>query len=375
MEAVIPTRIVPSVRPAERTPRQVQREFQGWLDGGAKLRPVGSTRKRPGRLLSLGYTPRFQLELFDTVYYLTGARQNPDIRFFVAYVIPDRTARVEAIHPRIFYKDLSLVWRSASHFARSDDENWIGKGEVRAVREDGETLLCSAEETTDLPLEIQTALETLNRRLRRVPRDDAALGLVLRRAPDQRIEPYRDFTEPRRRARSNPRNRVNGGRNIARFTRKNDPASLRFVAGFEPDFSEEGILETSMSTSRLYGGALDRFRILSRNRRVQYLFFAGPRQAWMAPPQATTTQIMSYGVRTIDVRADDRLSIPGYEYHYLDHSREPPELVSQIPPGFAGRASEVDPSRADASAWLERLPVIQQFRRRILRAARYRRAS
>ena len=57
-----------------------------------------------------------------------------------------------------------------------------------------------AEETTDLPLELQDGLETLSRRRRRVPRDDAALELVLRSGPADRLEPYRDFHEPPRRA-------------------------------------------------------------------------------------------------------------------------------------------------------------------------------
>jgi hypothetical protein len=357
---------VPSVQPSERTPTQVEREFRRLLDAGAKLRPAGEARRSPRRLLSSGYTPKYKIELFDTDYYLTNVRQNPDIRFLVAYVVPDRTVPGrKQIYPRIFYKDLSLVWRSASHYVRSEQENWIGKGELRTLVEGDDEILYAAEETTDLPLEIQSALERLNRKVRWVRTDWAALRLVLHRGSDDRIQPYRDFTEPRRRARANPRNLVNGGRSIARFTRKNDPASLRFTAGFEPDF-ETGIIEASDSTSRMYGGALKRFRILSRNRRIQYLFIAGPRQVWIIPPQATTTEIMSYGVRTIDVHADGDLCVPGYEYHFMDDSQDPPVLVSQIPEGFAGEPSDVDPSRANAAAWLDQLPVIQEFRTKIL---------
>jgi hypothetical protein len=65
-------------------------------------------------------------------------------------------------------------------------------------------------------------------------------------------------------------------------------------------------------------------------------------------------------VRTVDVVADEDVFVPGYEYHYLEDG----VLYSQIPPGFAGAASDVDPTRADASPWLEKLPVIQEFRRR-----------
>jgi hypothetical protein len=319
------------------------------------------------RLLEAGYLPRHRIDLFETTYYLTDVRENDDIRFFVAYVTSRKPAAGrDALHPRIFYKDLSLVWRSASHFVRSRNENWIGKGDVRVSVEADEEVVTSAESTTDLPLEVQAAVEALSHGTR-ARRDPAAVGLVLRRGPDHRIEAYRDFTDPRRRAAADPRNLVNHGRGIARFTRRNDPGSLRFAAGFEPDFAR-GILDVSASTSRLYGGRLRRFRILSSNRKVQYLFMAGPQHVWIIPAQAVTTEISSYGVRTVDVLADEELFVPGYEYHCEDCGEDGgPD--GQIPLGFAGEASAFDPSRADASAWLDRLPVIREFRRKVLARA------
>jgi hypothetical protein len=322
-------------------------------------------------LLSRAYTPRYRIDLFDTTIYLTGVRQNPDVRFFVAYVVQ---AGTRDVHPRIFYKDVSLIWRSASHVVRTDVENWIGKGDLRAAVVDGEEVEVSAEETTDLPIELQAALEALCRLPRRVPRDDDALVLVLRGGPADRMEPYRDFTAPRRRAAADRRNLVNGGRPIARFARANDPASLRFTAGFEPDFAR-GVLERHALKSRLYGGTVRHFRILSRNRKIQYLFFAGPRHAWIIPPQALTTELSSYAVRTVDVIAPEALCIPGYEYHFVDDSVDPPALHSQIPPGYAGAPSEHDPSRADASAWIEALPVMREFRRAVLGERSYRRSG
>ena len=356
MSSPIPTRIAPSARFAPFTSPEIARSFRRRLENGAILRPSGTARGNPGRLLRMGYTPKHRIDLFDTTFYLTNVRQNADIRFFVGYVAQRGSG---AIFPRIFYKDLSLVWRSASHYARSARENWIGKGDVREYVRDGLQYECSAESTTDLPLELQTAFEKLSRLVRRVRYDDDAVGLILRRAPDDRIEAYEDFRGPRRRAQADPRNRINRGRPIARFTRRADPTSLRFAAGFQPDFGR-GVLEVSESVSRLYGGRLQRFRILSANRKIQYLFMAGPRQVWIIPAQATTTQLSSYGVRTVDVLADDDLFLPGYEYHGGETG------VDQIPDGFAGEISEIDPSRADASPWLERLPVIREFRRRIL---------
>ncbi len=367
--AAITSGVAPSASLVERSPRSIEREFRRLLEQGMPMQVAGTAKRSPRRLLSRGYVPRHRLDLFDTSFYLSTVRQNEDIRFFVAYVVqPDGRGRPRA-YPRIFYKDLSLIWRSASHFVRSESENWVGKGELRTYVEGGVQMECSVESTTDLPLEIQSALETASRQARRILTDEVALGLVLRRGGDDRLDPYRDFVEPRRRARADPRNLIHAARSVARFTRPGDPTSLRFVKGFEPDF-RSGILEVGASKSKMYGGLLQRYRILSRNRRIQYLFMAGPRQAWIIPPQATTTELSSYGVRTIDVHVDEDLCIPGYEYHYLDESEDPPVFVTQIPEAYAGEPSEVDAYRADASAWLERMPVIREFRKKVLGRSR-----
>jgi len=368
MEPVIPRQIVPSVPAPEPGSRRAEREFRARVAGGMQIRAAGKARRNGRRLLSLGYSPKHVFQLFDTHYYLSNTFQNYFLRFFVAYLVqpPGRVA-----HPRIFYKDASLVWRAASHVGGDKGDLWVGKGDVSIRYQDGDELIDSREETTDLPLEIQPALETLNRIKRRVPTDHASLDLILRRGPASRIGAYRDFTEPRRRARSNPRNLIHRGRPVAWFERKHDPESLVFADGYQPDF-DGGVLEVGGFGSKIYGGAIERFRILSRNRIIQYLFFAGPRQVWIVPPQATTTQLSSYGVRTIDVEADEDLFLPAYEYHYLDDSLDPPLPYSQIPPGFAGPASEIDPARADASPWLDRLPVVQEFRRKLLGTGRRR---
>ncbi|MGB5284874.1 MAG: hypothetical protein WBN29_10220, partial [Polyangiales bacterium] len=204
------------------------------------------------------------------------------------------------------------------------------------------------------------------RRARRAVQDEEALYLLLRNAPSHRTAPYSDFAGPRQRAAANRRNLINGGRSIARFTRNNDPTSLKIVAGFEPDFAK-GIIEVSEMRSAMYGGKLQRFRILSRNRKVQYLFMAGPKHVWIIPPQATTTELSSFGVRTIDVVADEDLFVPGFEYHYFDENADESEHFSQIPEGFAGAMCEHDNDRADASAWLDPIPIIREFRRKVLR--------
>jgi len=354
--------VVPSVRPAALTPAQVARELRALIADGAAIKAVGKARDDPGVLLTRAYLPRYRLSLFDTRYYLGDVRQDPQIRFFVAHVVQTRAGRrPAAIHPRIFYKDVSLVWRSASHVVRTEHEHWIGKGEVRSVVSQGHEYLVSAEETTNLPLEIQDALETLMLRCAQVIIDTRAVELVLRRGAAQRIAPFKDFTGPRERARANRRNLVNGGRRIARFTRRNDPASLVFARGFEPDFAA-GFLERNRFNSRLYGGSVLRCRVLSRNAQVQYLFFAAPRHAWIGACQPTTADLSSYGVRSIDAWVDEELLIPGYEYHLPDALGHVPDVTRQVPAGFEGAPSSIDPNRVDTSAWLDRVPVIRAFR-------------
>jgi len=338
----------------------VAREFRALLRDGARLLPAGEARHDPRVLLTRRYVPRHAVSLFDVTYYLADFRREDGLDFFVAYValLPQDGAGPGTIYPRIFYKDSSLVWRVASHVC---EDGWIGKGDVRVVRdEDGERLV-SNEDSSNLPYEIQTAFDCVSRR-RPAGRDEKATRLVLRAAPADRIRPYADFTRPRRRATA--RYAVNRGRPVARITRRGDPESLRFASGFEPDFGR--ILEVGRSGSRLYGGAIRKYRVLSRNGLVQYQFVASPTHVWINPPQTLTTEITSYGIRALAVEADEEIFIPGWEYHLLDPTCDPPEIDSQIPPGWAGRPSPLDPGRADASAWIEALPVIREFRKRVL---------
>ncbi|HET8934252.1 MAG TPA: hypothetical protein VFN67_12455, partial [Polyangiales bacterium] len=344
MGSVLATAITPSIRAASLTPDRVKRELWQLIDAGAAVVPAGAARKHPLRFIA-SYPPSFKLEMFGTRFYLTTVRQNPSLRFCVAYLAQahHRTGEMQ-IYPRIFYKDGSLVWRCASHIAREGKGIWIGKGAVRTIlREDGEYIQ-SVEATTDLPLEMQTVLEDLGRTVSRVTPDRTALFKVLRLVPDGRIEPYRDFTDPRRRAQADRRRLINHGRRVAYFRKPNDPTSLRFVTGYEPDFGR-GVVEHARSRSNLYGGTIERYRVLSKNKRIQYLFFAGPENAWIVPPQAMTTELSSFGVRTIDVRIDDNLCVPGYEYHYcVDETADPPEMHSQIPEGFVGHVNAHDPA-------------------------------
>ena len=208
---------------------------------------------------------------------------------------------------------------------------------------------------------MQAALDDVSQRNRRKLNDKRILSLVLRNAPSNRIWPYQDFEAPRERAMKSRVNRINNNRSIAWFADDDDPGSLQIEPGFEPDFG--AVIDVSTSRSSMYGGEIRKYRLASRNRRIQYLFVAGPHQVWLVNPQAFTVELSSFGLRTVDVVADEDLCIPGYEF--FDNAGTG-ELDDQIPPGFAGPVCPVDPDRADASPWNERLPVVQLFRRLVL---------
>ena len=347
--------VVTDVHPEPLTRAQATRRFRGLLESGAELCPAGDARDDPACLLSRAYLPRSCVRLFDATFYLGDYRYNDALGFIVGYVVLDEErGPPRTLVPRLFYKDSSLLWRVATHYIHDHNAFWIGKGDTRdVVLDDGSEAVSSVEETANIPFEVQAAFDEVSRG---APRrwDEEAIELVVRQAPSYRVEPYADFVAPRRAAAAC--HAIHGGRPIARFTRRGDPGSLRFARGYEPDF-DRGFLEESRAKSSFFGGVVRKCRILSTNRRVQYLFFASPTHAWLNPPQALTTQLSSYGVRTIDVLAADDAFLPAFEYHE--------EGDTQIPEGYAGEPHPEDPHRADASAWIEALPVIQAFRKKI----------
>lgn len=339
-------------------PRQVSQQFRRLLESGHRLRADGQIKSDPNALLRIGYTPKYEIELFGTRFFLCNQRDSEALKVMPAYVLPATKGRA-SIYARVFYKDSSLVWRSASHYINTHDVHWIGKGAVRWTNKRGDRGWYSAEETTNLPFEMQAALDEVSQRGPRKHNDKRILPLVLRNAPSDRVRPYEDFERPRLTAMKLKANRVNNNRSVAWFSDENDPQSLQFEPGYEPDFDAQ--IDVSLSRSSMYGGEIKKYRIASTNKRIQYLFVAGPHHVWIVNPQPFTVQLSSYGLRTVDVIADPDLLIPGYEF--FDHTGTG-ELDDQIPPGFAGDICPSDPDRADASPWNERMPVINEFRRK-----------
>ncbi|MBT5220857.1 MAG: hypothetical protein HOI35_13195 [Woeseia sp.] len=156
-------------------------------------------------------------------------------------------------------------------------------------------------------------------------------------------------------------NRISNNKSIVWFEVPADPRSLKFTSGFEPNFSNN--LDLSVSRSSAYGGRIEKYRIASRNERIQYLIVAGPTHVWIVNPQALTTELSTYGLRSVDVITDEDLCIPGYEFFDNEGAGQ---IHSQIRDGLAGDLFPVDPDRTDASPCSEKMPVVKAFRRAIL---------
>ncbi len=354
---------IANVSPVEATPQKLGREFRSLLESGHRLHVNGQAKHDPELMLRSGYTPKYSIDIFGSRFFLCNQRDAHGLKVMPAYVMPNSEGRrgKAKIFARVFYKDSSLVWRSASHYINTANEQWIGKGAVRWVNKRGARGWFSAEETTNLPFEAQAALDEISQRGARKQNDSLVLSLVLRNAPSNRVWPYQDFDGIRQKAMKVRANRINNNRPIAWFTDASDPRSLVLTPGFEPDFSS--ILDVSISKSSMYGGKIKKYRIGSRNKRIQYLFVAGPKHVWIVNPQALTTELSTYGLRSVDVIVDEDLCIPGYEFFDNEGTGA---IDSQIPLGFAGDPCPVDPDRADASPWNEKLSVVKAFRKKVL---------
>jgi hypothetical protein len=359
----IPREISNDVVASEKSPAQVKKTFRDLLASGHSLHVDGQANSYPEALLRRGYTPKYEVELFGTRFFLCNLRISHELKLMPAYVLPVSQPRRGGpkIYARVFYKDSSLVWRAASHYINTPDEQWIGKGAVKWLDKRGESGWHSAEETTNLPFEMQAALDDVSMRGPRARVDNRVLFLMLRNAPSDRIRPYHDFQAPRARAMKIPANRINSNRPIAWFADEDNPASLQVAPGFQPDF--KAVIDTAKSNSKMYGGKIRKHRIASRNRQIQYLFVEGPQHVWVVHPQSLTVELSSFGLRTVDVIADDDISIPGYEF--FDSSGDG-EIDDQIPRGYAGAPCPFDADRADASPWNDRLPIVRAFRRATL---------
>jgi len=266
---------------SDRAPRQIERAFRELLDAGVELRPTGKTRNRPARLLSLGYAPKHAIELFDTTFYLTNVRENFYVRFFVAYVVqPTRGRCQDRTSAILLQRRRAQLAFGVAH--RASARRFLDrKGDV-------ETVIQTVRSTSLARVDYRSADRNAARTRSALPEgeDDSDRRrrgeLILRTAPGDASSRTR-LQRAASARQSEPRNLVNGGRSVAWFARKNDPTSLRFARGFEPDLDAGSWRQRNHEPSLWRSGPL--LPILSRNRRIQYLFMGAPRHVWIIPPQ------------------------------------------------------------------------------------------
>ena len=70
-DGVIPREVVARILPEDVRPARVARDFRALLREGVEIRPAGTAKRSPKRLLEEGYLPRHRFRLFDTSFYLT----------------------------------------------------------------------------------------------------------------------------------------------------------------------------------------------------------------------------------------------------------------------------------------------------------------
>jgi len=125
------------------------------------------------------------------------------------------------------------------------------------------------------------------------------------------------------------------------------PEKIIVLPDFEPDFNK--VIDSFESTSRLYGRVSGKI-VQSKNSRISYLFLndeAG--RIWLGNAELTFSPISKFGVPVEASNFPESLFIPAYEY------------PNQIPKGYSGKNSKG--SYSDATLYLDRIPVIEKFRK------------
>jgi len=277
-----------------------------------------------------GFNPKYKIVLNGITYYLSepyisSENERPYFTAFIYRVNPE-TGKEEIFARTIYKSNSQNVWRVASH---KGPGGWIGKG--------------LGEETTNAPLEIQSLLEKIYLAKGELKVQKGFYEVLIEEgylAPE-------DFSQTI----VFHGKELNGGISIGNFTDKGNPASFKFLAGYEPDL-ENGIVETFESKNPIYG-TVKLYRILSTNRQIQFIFNVDSEdRVWVGAVQPMGSRLTRFGVRADRVNVDENLLMPANEYY------------RQIPEQFRGE-HKVD-SYYDASAFLNQIPAIIEFRANVL---------
>ncbi|MDP3703201.1 MAG: cysteine peptidase family C39 domain-containing protein, partial [Candidatus Omnitrophota bacterium] len=309
--------------------------FDKQIASGVPLRIYGDASFN--ELDKVGLGPKHQVQFGQDHFYISDAFIDAGGRTaFLAYLLHrDSTTGQPVIFVNAYYKSNSQnVWRAASHHAGP----WIGKG----FGEAGQML----------PMELQSTFEHI------VASQRASQGVY--------EKPGRFFDVLGFDVQGPMVSMVVGGPNRVVIAELNhagqtNPAlanhHINFRPGYEPDF-HRGVVEHFQADNPVYSKVTS-YVILSANRQVQYLFNVdGAGRVWVGGVQGTSETLIRQGVRRDNLQyvVPEELLTPAFEY------------LKQMPTGYL-EARNVHPRNlqyADASAFLNKISVIQEFRRHVL---------
>jgi len=335
-----------------------QRRFKEALDQGIPLRIYAPEDEDDipvtYEYLALeGHAPLHRIRFGDDTYYISRPFIGPDNRIsFIAYCqhIDSRDNKPKLFVNEFYFSGSHAVWRAASHRAWG----WIGKG----VDEHSQTL----------PLEIIPFLNRIVEKAGNIETREYDLFKILGIGgiipAESQIFTHVDVLNGQRAA---PELDLTGSRRIVVAEEVSlAPADsdelhrYRFPdEGYKPDFTSKKILRYP-SRNDVYG-RITHYRILSRNKKLQYLFNVSEEGlVWIGSVQSVSKDLNRQGVRqdAPNIIVPPTLLQAPYDY--------PSEIVKNLPQGYLGDDHPGHPEYASAAKFTEKIDLVVEFRAEVL---------
>lgn len=289
------------------------------------IRAMGAPDCNREFLEAQGLEPRLTFHCGDQRIHFSQPYTLGEGRAACVGYVEDKNGEVKV---RAFYRSNSQgLWRSASH---AGFQGWIGKGQ--------------GEESTNLPIELQQHLH-------------AQAGSSLKQLDEPTANQafygsleFGDKSPPTELA-----SQLRPAREVGDFSlglpggKYGVPESFALLDPSDgPNFQSPGV---SYGFQHPLHGQVTASLFPSKNGQLQYLFYRDQQnRTWVAQVEDKDSPVTTWGTRQTPV-ITGKLSMPAIEY------------PQQIPPGYAG--TMVSDDYADASAYVHRLPPVQEFRQHL----------
>jgi len=289
------------------------------------IRAMGAPDCTREFLEAQGLEPRLTFDCGDQKVHFSRPYTLGEGRAACVGYVEDKNGEVKV---RAFYRSNSQgLWRSASH---AGFQGWVGKGQ--------------GEESTNLPIELQQHLhaqaESTLKQLDESAAHQAFYGSLEfgGKAPPTELSSQ---LRPAREMGDFSLGLPGGKYGVPESFALLDPSD-------GPNFQSPGV---SYGFQHPLHGHVTASLFPSKNGQLQYLFYQDQQsRTWIAQVEDKDSALTSWGTRQTPVHTGD-LSMPAIEY------------PQQIPPGYAG--TMVSDDYADASAYVHRLPPVQEFRQHL----------